>query len=89
MDDNMEIVKLFILDEKGGEIGRLVMDMGALMSLYASALKHKEHANPVLHDENPSDTTSPDDEVVEVINQDLMWCKKASGVLYLRYQPKQ
>ena len=70
------LAKLFILDEKGDEIGRLVLDMDKLMNLWQS-MKGEESADD-LHV-----PTSTDDEVIEVSCNDISIRRKSDGTLYL------
>lgn len=76
----MDIAKLFILDENETEVGRLVLDMDKLITMYQAQKIKTENAKLTPDDFTPQDE---DDEFVEIAIGGWAWFRKPNGSIYL------
>jgi len=84
-----QIAKLYILDDKGGELGRLIIDVEALIQMYAArwtASYASQYDTGVMFEQSEC-PSSPDDDIVESVSENLKWYRKKDGTVYMKFTP--
>lgn len=89
-----KVARLYVYDEKGEDIGRLVVDMERLIDMYCRAyLTSVRQGNEVPGEILREQTDAPrseDDAFHKAVTAHVGWWKKASdGTFYLKRVPEQ